>query len=163
MSMALRDLTYILKGTLSRDFRPSVFFVSINPQGPDSHAKAVSHMALISPRNSLTPLCRQLFLRISSRIIRHTVFLRKSDSAVHGTAVSLTPLCKYDNAVTLDLIFERLWLVATFKGNTYRITYIGKLPCTIPIIFTLKIWKYGGYLEIGDFIINFLREFNVES
>jgi hypothetical protein len=35
----------IVKGTITRDFRPSAFS-SINPtQGPDSRAKAVSHMA----------------------------------------------------------------------------------------------------------------------
>jgi hypothetical protein len=33
-----------------------------------------------------------------------------ADNAVTSTAVSMTPLCKYDIAVTMDLIFERLWL-----------------------------------------------------
>jgi hypothetical protein len=81
------------------------------------------------------------FFRISSKIIRHTVFfIRESDSAAHGTEVSLTPmwlaqrchwhrcdmyctavpmtpLCKYDTAVTLDLIFEMLWL--SLKGISF--------------------------------------------
>jgi hypothetical protein len=41
---------------VSRDFRPSVFFINRppSPQGPtDSQAKAVSHMASNSPRNSI--------------------------------------------------------------------------------------------------------------
>jgi hypothetical protein len=46
-------------------------------------------------------------------------------------------LCKYDTAVTLDLIFERLWL--PLKGISIEKTYIGKLSCTtgIPITFTM--------------------------
>jgi hypothetical protein len=37
-----------------------------------------------------------------------------NDSAVTFTAESLTPLCKYDTAVTFDVIFARLWL--SLKG-----------------------------------------------
>jgi hypothetical protein len=64
------------------------------------------------------------------------------DAAVTCTAVSLTPLCKYDTAVTLDLIFERLWL--PLKGITIKKIYIGKLSC-IPITFTQKIWGLTRY------------------
>jgi hypothetical protein len=39
--------------------------------------------------------------------LTHCFFMRKSDPAAHGTAVSMTPLCKYETAVTFDLIF---WL-----------------------------------------------------
>jgi hypothetical protein len=49
------------------------------------------------------------------------------------TAVSMKPLCKYDTAVTLDLIYERLW---PLKGVSIEKTYKGKLSCTIPITFT---------------------------
>jgi hypothetical protein len=35
-----------------------------------------------------------------------------------------------DTAVTLDLIFERLWL--PLKGITFEKTYIGKLSCNVP-------------------------------
>jgi hypothetical protein len=56
------------------------------------------------------------------------------DTTVTCTAVSLTMLCKYDTAETLDLIFERLWL--PLKGLSIKKTYIGKLSCTIPLTFT---------------------------
>jgi hypothetical protein len=85
--------------------------------------------------------CATNFFLISSRIIRHTVFfIRKSDSAAHGTAESLTPLCKYDTAVPLDLIFEWLWL--PWKGlsiakNIHRQIV---LNYSIPITFTQKTW-----------------------
>jgi hypothetical protein len=51
-------------------------------------------------------------------------FVREYASAAHGTAVSMTPLCKYDQAVVLDLIFERLWL--PLKGISIEKTYTGK-------------------------------------
>jgi hypothetical protein len=41
----------------------------------------------------------------------------------------MKPLCKYDTAVTLDLIFQRLWL--TFKGISIEKIYTGKLSYTI--------------------------------
>jgi hypothetical protein len=41
----------------------------------------------------------------------------------------MTPLCKYDNAVTFDIIFARLWL--PLKGISIEKTYIGKLSYTI--------------------------------
>jgi hypothetical protein len=44
--------------------------------------------------------------------------------------------CKYDTAVTLDLIFEWLWLF--LKGISIEKTYIGKLTYTISITFTHK-------------------------
>jgi hypothetical protein len=42
-----------------------------------------------------------------------------------------------DTAVTLDLIFEWLWL--PLKGISIEKTYIGKLTYTISITFTQKI------------------------
>jgi hypothetical protein len=105
----------------------------------------------------LTPLYNQRY-RISSRMIKSTVFeaeiwlgftLRSSvnDAAVICTAVSMTPLVKIwplwlrTATVTLDQIFERLWL---WLGNIYR-KYIGKLSYTTFITFTQKTW---GYLRI---------------
>jgi hypothetical protein len=78
------------------------------------------------------------YCRIFSQIIWHTVFIWKSDSAAHRTAVSVTLLCKYDTAVTLGLTFKRLWL--PLKGISMEKTYIGKLSCSITITFTQKIW-----------------------
>jgi hypothetical protein len=86
----------------------------------------------------LTLLCYQIFFWISSRIIWNIVFIRKSDSDAHGTAESLTLMCKYDTAVTLNLIFEWLWL--PLKGISIQKIFIGKLSCTTPITFTQKIW-----------------------
>jgi hypothetical protein len=51
------------------------------------------------------------------------------DSAVMCTAESLTPLCKYDTAVTFDIIFARLWL--PLKGISIEETYIYQLSFTI--------------------------------
>jgi hypothetical protein len=68
----------------------------------------------------LTPLCNQLCW-ISLWMIRSTVFMRKSDSAAHGTVVSMTPLCHYGTAVALVLIFERLWLtLKKISKNIHR-------------------------------------------
>jgi hypothetical protein len=58
------------------------------------------------------------------------------------TAVSMTLMCTYDAAVTLDLIFERLWL--PLKVIHIEKIYIRNLSCTIPITFI----HYGGYPEI---------------
>jgi hypothetical protein len=56
--------------------------------------------------------------------------------------------------VTLDLIFERLWL--PLKGISIEKTYIGKLSCTITITLTQRIRR----LTRGDeFIVDFLCEF----
>jgi hypothetical protein len=59
-------LIFFNKGTVARDFRPSVFFQSINPtNGPDSRAKAVSHMASKSVSTGLmTPLKLKIKYRI---------------------------------------------------------------------------------------------------
>jgi hypothetical protein len=62
--------------------------------------------------------------------------------------------------VTLDLIFERLWL--PLKGISIEKTCIGKFSCTTPITVTQK---YGGQLEIvfchsgviGDFCAIFKK------
>jgi hypothetical protein len=48
----------------------------------------------------------------------------------------MTPLCKYDTAVTLDLIFQRLWL--PLKGISKKHTQV--LQYTKSIAFTQKIW-----------------------
>jgi hypothetical protein len=61
------------------------------------------------------------------------------DTAVTCKAVSMTPLCKYDTAVTLDLIFEWLWL--PLKGISIEKKYIDKLTYTISITFTQSIWE----------------------
>jgi hypothetical protein len=50
---------------------------------------------------------------MQSRVIDTAVtvfFMQEYDSVAHGTAVSMTPLCKYDTDVTLDFIFEWPWL-----------------------------------------------------
>jgi hypothetical protein len=64
-----------LKGTVSRDFRPSVFFIKQYPQAPDSRAKAFLNSASNSPRydrfstakivhtGSMTPHARKFFVR----------------------------------------------------------------------------------------------------
>jgi hypothetical protein len=56
----------------------------------------------------------------------------------HCFFLSMTLLCKYDTAITLDLIFMRFW--QPLKGISIEKTYIGKMSCTIPITFTHKIW-----------------------
>jgi hypothetical protein len=53
-------------------------------------------------------------------------------SSINDTAVQIW------HSVTLDLIFERLWL--PLKGISIEKTYINKLSFTIPITFTHKIW-----------------------
>jgi hypothetical protein len=91
------------------------------------------------------------------------------DTAVTCKAVSMTPLCKYDTAVTLDLIFEWRWL--PLKGKSIEKTHISKLTYTIYITLTQKIWGLNKdrlchsclidttVTKIGDFIVDFLREF----
>jgi hypothetical protein len=68
-----------------------------------------------------------------------------NDTTVTCRAVSMTLLwlaqryqCKYDTAVTLDLLFEWLWL--PLKEISIEKTYLGKLPFTLSITFTQKIW-----------------------
>jgi hypothetical protein len=56
-----------------------------------------------------------------------------NNTFVTCTAVSMTPLCKYDTAVDLFLLFDRLWL--PWKGISIKKTYIGKLSYTISITF----------------------------
>jgi hypothetical protein len=46
------------------------------------------------------------------------------DTAVICTAESWTPLCKYDTAVTFDIIFARLWL--PLKGISIEKTFTHK-------------------------------------
>jgi hypothetical protein len=46
-------ITFIVKGTVSRDFRNLGFFHQSTGSGPDSRAEAVSHMASNSPRDSI--------------------------------------------------------------------------------------------------------------
>jgi hypothetical protein len=80
-----------------------------------------------------------LLRKCDSDCTRHsgvTVHWHRCDNAVTCSAVSMTPLCKYDTAVTLDLIFERLWLPV--KGISIKKTYLGKLPYTISLNFTHK-------------------------
>jgi hypothetical protein len=71
----------------------------------------------------------------------------------------MTPLCKYDTGVTLDIIFDQLWL--PLKGISMAKTYIEKLSNTISINFTHKIWGLNKDLFYYncDFVVYFLREF----
>jgi hypothetical protein len=46
----------LLKGTVARDFRPSVFSSINPPQGPDSRPKAVLLMVSYSPRKSTSKI-----------------------------------------------------------------------------------------------------------
>jgi hypothetical protein len=74
-----------------------------------------------------------------------------------------------DTAVILDLIFQWLWL--PLKRISIEKTFIGKLSCTIPITFTQEIWGLTrdrfyhsdvidtAVTKIGDFIVDFIREF----
>jgi hypothetical protein len=117
-------------------------------------------------------------------------FIRESDSAAHGIAVSLIPLWhaqlwywyRYDMHSSANETAVQIWhrcdfgphireALATFKGNIYRKSYIGKLSSTMPITLTQKIWGltrdrfcHSGLIDtampkIGDFIVDFLREF----
>jgi hypothetical protein len=147
------------KGTLARDFLSLFFFSSNNsPKNPDTHFEYGFEYAKKIDKVGYTA--------VSSRVIRKTVFMRKSDLssqctwhsgvtdiAVPTTAVTMTPLwhahryhrhrCDMDSdvndtAVTFDLILEWLWL--PLKGISIVKTYIGKLYYTISITFTHKIW-----------------------
>jgi hypothetical protein len=91
------------------------------------------------------------------------------DTAMTCTAVSMTPLCKYDTAVTFDVLFARLWL--PLKGISIEKTYIGQLSYTIPITFTHKKWGltrdrfcHSGVIDtavtkIGEYKVDLLREY----
>jgi hypothetical protein len=78
------------------------------------------------------------FFKISSRIIRHTVFNKeiwhRSDmhSGVNDTAVQIWHRCDFGPHIRKA--------VATFKGNIYQKTYIDKMYCTLSITFTQKLW-----------------------
>jgi hypothetical protein len=78
------------------------------------------------------------------------------DTSVKCTAVSMTPLCKYDTAVTLDLIFE--WVRLHLKGIYIEKTAIDILTYTISIT-TLCLVIDSAVTKIGDFIVYFLHEF----
>jgi hypothetical protein len=60
-------------------------------------------------------------------------------TAVTCTVESSTPLCKYDTAVTFDIIFARIWQLP-LTGLSNEKTYIGQLSYTLPITFTHKKW-----------------------
>jgi hypothetical protein len=93
-----------------------------------------------------------------------TYSLYCSFEAAHSL-FSMTPLCTYDTAVLLDLLFEWLWL--PLKGISIEKTYI-----TIPITFTQQIWGLSFFChssvidttltKIGEFIVDFLREFEAK-
>jgi hypothetical protein len=59
-----------------------------------------------------------------------------------------------DTAEAGDLEFERLW--PPLKGVSIKKNYIGKLHYPIAITITQK---YRGCLRIGDFKVEYLREF----
>jgi hypothetical protein len=110
----------IVNGTLARDFRPLFFVYQTTSPGPwytgeslfeygFEFAKIINKLGCTAV--PLTSLCNQLFSNIFANI--HTLFIRKSDSAAHGTAVSMTPLCKYDTAV----IFVGMFFVQKESKN----------------------------------------------
>jgi hypothetical protein len=125
-----------IKGTLTRDFWP-LFFSSNNfPLAPGTRVKAFSNMASNS-RGLSTKLVaqqcqRHTLFRISLRIIRHTVFIRKSDSAAHGTAVSLTPLCAN---ITLLWLWTSYWRGSGYLEREYLLKNIHR-----QIVLHTKIW-----------------------
>jgi hypothetical protein len=110
----------------------------------DMHS-GVNDSALTCTAESLTtlwPAQRSHWLRcdlhsgvIDSAVITKSIFSANTNPC---TAESLTPLCKYDTAVTFDVIFARLWL--PLKRISIEKTYIGQLSYTIPITFTHKKW-----------------------
>jgi hypothetical protein len=141
---------------------------------------------------SLTPPCSQL-CRISSRMIQSIVFIvfcfgGNLTPSVYVTAVSLkqllrganyaavtctavTSLCKYNTAVTLDFIFERLWL--PFKGISIKkhtvhrhifLHYIYNFHTqNMGVNFKDCFSCHSGVIvaavtKISDFIVNFLRK-----
>jgi hypothetical protein len=108
----------------------------------------VNYIALHITAESMTPLCNQL-CQIFSRMIwntfcglltllwheqryhchRSNMYSGVNDNAVTWTLV--TPLCKYDTAVTLNFIFNRLWL--PLKG-----IYIEKKTCIGKFSYTMS-------------------------
>jgi hypothetical protein len=100
----------------------------------------VIDIAVICAAMSLTLLCKKLCRKFSRMILNTAQWSNwlccdmhssVSDTAVTCTAESLTQLCKYDTTVTLDLIYEGLWL--PLKGISIEKTYIGKFTCTISL------------------------------
>jgi hypothetical protein len=85
-------------------------------------------------------------------------------TAVTCIAVPMTLMCKYDPAVTLDLIFDCIWL--PLKGKSIEKTYIGKLSYNIYNIYIWGLTKenffyHSGVIDtvvtkIGDFVVDFL-------
>jgi hypothetical protein len=81
----------------------------------------------------------------------------------------MTPLSKHDTAVTLNLIFDQLWL--PFERISIEKTFIGKYSYTIAITFTQKFGDKLGIVfchscvidtavtKVVDFVVDFLREF----
>jgi hypothetical protein len=67
-----------------------------------------------------------------------TVESQKSCDAISSSITHNLHSGINDTVVTLDLIYERLWL--PLKGIYIGKSYIGKLTCTISITFAHKIW-----------------------
>jgi hypothetical protein len=100
----------------------------------DIHSGVID-TAVICTAVSLIPLCNPIFMNDTKHCFLCGNMIRllteqlwhAHDTAVTCTAESLTPLWKYDTAVTLDLIFEWLWL--PLKGISIENSYIGKFTC----------------------------------
>jgi hypothetical protein len=102
---------FLFKGTLTPDFRP-LFFSSNNfPWVLDTQVEAFSNMASNIFANNST----------------HCFFYKEIWLGC------TQPSGVFDTSVTLDLIFERLWL--PLKGISIEKNIV-KLFCTIPITFT---------------------------
>jgi hypothetical protein len=137
---------------VSRDFLPLVFS-SNNPtwaliNGLNIFAYGFEFAKVFdkvgAPAVSMTPLVlpqRIQLCKLGSKSHRTSGgWCHLSDvigTAGAASAVSVTPLVRYDTAGAGDLEFERLWL--PLKGISIEKTYIGKLYYPIAIAITQKI------------------------
>jgi hypothetical protein len=131
------------------------FFHQTTPPGPLRHGLKPFSIWIIIRRGNR--LCNRRFMSQRShwlrcdfarlwlplmRICMYANFVKNFswviESTVTCTAESLTALCKYDTAVTFNIIFSRIWL--PLKGISIEQKYIAQLSYTIPITFTHKKW-----------------------
>jgi hypothetical protein len=122
-------IEHLFKGTLTRDFRPLVFFIKQLPLGPwdtgwslfqyvlvfaekidfviaDFCRSGVNDSAVTCTAESLTPLWQ------NRRLQR-----RFSETCMTCTGESLTPLCKYDTALWLG--WSRKWIFLLTRKSTF--------------------------------------------
>jgi hypothetical protein len=86
-----------------------------------------------------TAVLPNFFLNIFTNNLKHCFYKEIWLGCTrHSGVIDTDVYCKYDTAVTLNLIFEWLWL--PLKGISIQKIFIGKLSCTTPITFTQKIW-----------------------